>query len=69
MEKTIWNPLPKWFQDMKEQYNILHYKIVNGSITPEERDAHGYLQTVIHDINNLIGAAKTYKELLEQQDK
>ena len=55
-----WNP--QWFQDIKEQHKILNYKVLNDSLTIEERETWKYLSTVIDDINKLV-------DQLEQQKK
>ena len=47
-----WNPT--WFQDLKTQYNILRYKMVNDSLTMEERDTLEYLSTVLNDVYRLL---------------
>ena len=47
-----WNPV--WFQDMKTQRNILRYKMVNDSLTMEERDTLEYLSTIVDDVSRLL---------------
>lgn len=47
-----WNPV--WFQDMKTQRNILRYKMVNESLTMEERDTLEYLSTIVDDVSRLL---------------
>ena len=47
-----WNP--GWFQDMKTQRNILRYKMVNESLTMEERDTLEYLSTIVDDVSRLL---------------
>jgi len=52
-----WNP--PWFADIKVQYNTLFYKLINQSLTMEERDTFHYLEKIIEDVYGLLEKAET----------